>query len=362
MRKYGGLLLVGFLLAMILAGVGCAKKAVSTAGAGKADAVIVDGAQVKKGSLSLINTVSGKLDALNSADIVAKSPGKVASISVDVGSPVSAGQTLISLEADDLAAALNYAQAGVENARIAYDLAQKQYEREKQLLEAGALSQADFDNLYQGVLDKAQVALKSAQATAAQSQAKYNDSFIKSPLDGLVTARNIDVGEEAGSSSPIITVMNLDKVVVVVSVLEDQVNRVKEGQEVKVKVSAVSETPFTGTVSNIALAANATTKVFPIKIQVNNSDHILKPGMFADVSFTWVGDNGLLVPSTAVTTYNGSQRVFLIKDGAVKETKVTTGTSDAQNTLITSGLSEGDQVVVNGSDASLKDGAKVKLR
>ncbi len=359
MRKYWIIIVAGVLLIVALAGVLYSKKSTTTVAPAKDPTVNATTKAAQIGPLEEVLTVDGKLEALNAANVVPKTAGKIAGVSVDVGSLVSAGQTMVALESDDLAAAVNVAEATVQAAQITYDLALKQFNRGQELLTAGALSQADYDNNYKGALDKAQVALISAQASLAQSQVKYNDSFVKSPLSGVVTARNANVGELAGTSSPVVVVMNLSKVTVTVNVNEAQINRLKVGQEVKVTVNAVSDLPFPGTIMNIALAANSSSKVFPIKILIDNPDQILKPGMFAEASFTWVGEPGLLVPTTAVTTVNGSQRVFLAKDGVARECPVIAGESDAQNTLIKSGLNNGDIVIVNGNDAMLKDGIKI---
>lgn len=361
MGKVKAMICFGLVTLLALTGSGCSKQPATTGAANKA-AVMINSTRVKTGTLFLNNTVNGKLEAWKSANIVAKSSGKVANIAVDVGTEVTAGQVLISLEADDLAAALRLAEAGVENAQVAYDLALKQYERGKELHDAGAISQADFDNNYRGVLDKARASLKSAQASADQARVRLNDAFIKSPLAGVVTARNINPGEQAGSAATLITVMNLDEVVVNINVLEDQVNRLNIGQEVKVAINAVSEKPFAGVVTNIAAAASSSTKVFPVRIKIDNSDHQLKPGMFAAVTFNIPGKSGLLVPNTAVTSYNGLHKLFLIKDDIARDTPVLAGDADAENTLIISGVNEGDEVVVNGTEATLKDGVAIKRR
>lgn len=84
--------------------------------------------------------------------------------------------------------------------------------------------------------------------------------------------------------------------------------------------------------------------------------------MFAEVSFAITGKTGFLVPNTAVTSYNGSQKVFLVKEDTARDTPVVAGESDSQYTLIISGVDEGDEVIINGTDASLKDGVGVKRR
>lgn len=359
MRKFGILIVAGVLVvATSLVAIGYSKKTTAVAPARDATVAVLS-TQVKTGSLVETVALSGTLEALHSANVVAKSSGKVGGIMVELGTPVSEGQTMIVLESEDLAAALAVSQTSVEKAQINLTLVEKQYERGLTLFNSGALSQVDFDNNYQGALDKARVDLKSAQATLAQSQVRYNDSFIKSPLTGVVTAKNINVGEMAGSSSPLISVINLDKLLVTVNVNENQVNRLQVGQDVAVKVSAVSATPFHGTISNIALAANPSSKIFPIKVQIENADHVLKPGMFAEASFTWVGNPGLLVPNSAIRVDGDTKMVFMINSGVAKSVKVTTGESDAQNTIVLSGVKEGEEVISN-IPTNLKDGAKVK--
>lgn len=359
-RKYVLIILAGLLVITNLFAAGCAKSSGNSDASVKERPISVKSAKVVEGTLNESTSVSGTLEALDSANIVAKASGKVAGISVDIGSAVAAGQTLMALEAEDLAAAVASAEAAVENAEITYELALKQYERGQELVQGGAIARADFENNYEGALKKAEAGLKSARAALAQSQVRYKDAFIKSPINGVVTAKNINVGELAGTSSPLITVVNLDKVVVKANVNEDQVNKLEVGQKVNVRVSAASQTPLKGVVANIALAAN-TTKAFPVKIQLDNRDHKLKPGMFAEVMFEWKGKKALMVPREAVLSNSEGSKVYLIKEGVVKEQKVETGATDGKNIYIISGLNKGEEVAVSNLD-SLKDGYEVSVQ
>lgn len=349
------------IFAMLL--VGCSKKeetAKAGAGMGKGGGA-VQTAEVTEGKLTEKMNLSGTLEALNCADVVAKSSGKVASLEVDVGSRVTVGQTLMTLEADDLAAAVQSAEANLENAQVTYDLAHSKYQRGKELRQAAAISQADFEENYEGAFRKAAASLKSSQAALAQSQVRYKEAFIKAPLSGIVTARTINVGELAGSATPIFSISNLDQVVVLVNVNEQQVNKFVQGQRVAVKVSAVSPTPFTGAVTNIALAADSKTKAYPIKIQLANADHLLKPGMFAEVLWEGQLEHVLLVPRTAVKNADGQNTVFLLENGVLKERQVILGSADDKNFSILSGLQKGEKVVVGNLD-SLREGMKVNTQ
>ncbi|AEG61660.1 efflux RND transporter periplasmic adaptor subunit [Desulforamulus ruminis] len=237
-----------------------------------------------RGDSSKTITLTGKVEAVQSANLVSKIAGKVETVSVDIGSTVKAGQVLITLSAEDKAADIEVSKAALQTAQVAYDLALSNYERGKELYDSQAIAQADFENNYEGNLKKAEAGMASAQANLKRAQVSYNDMLIKAPFNGIITARNINPGELAGTQTTLLSLVNLNQVVIRASITEEQINRIKAGQEVQVKVTAVSEKPLTGKIANIALAADPQTKAYPVKIQVDNTDHILKPGMFAEVT------------------------------------------------------------------------------
>jgi len=349
-----GLLAVFVVLSVALAGCGGGTAARD---GGKDEAVPVVTAAAKMGVLSDGSTLSGRLQALNSADVVPKVGGKVGEIRVDVGSRVKKGEVMVVLDAPELAAAVQQAEAGLAAAEAKFEVSRANYERGKALLEEGAISQAEFDGKFALVYkaDKEQVEMSRAQLEAAR--ANYSNSIITAPIDGVVTERNINPGEMASPAMPVVAIVNLDKVVVQANVSEDLVNRLEVGQEVKVRVAAASDKPFTGKITNIALAADRVTRAFPVKIQIDNADHVLKPGMFAEVELGG-GTKALLVPRDAVMSGEKGDFVFVVEDGTAKRREVVAGASDGKNIVIASGLEEGEEVVVVGQHY-LEDGVKV---
>ncbi|GAB6181983.1 efflux RND transporter periplasmic adaptor subunit [Desulfotomaculum defluvii] len=228
-------------------------------------------------------SISGKIEAMETANLVTKVAGKVASVHVDIGTQVKPGQLLISLEAADKAAEIDEAAAQVNSAQVQYNLDQKNFQRGKELLTSQAISQADYEKTYEGPLQKSEASLRLANATFKKRQITYNDMFIKAPFAGVITARNINPGEMAGTQNVLLTLVNLNQVMVKGIVSESEINKLKNGQEVQVKVSAASDQTFIGKISNIALAADPQTKGYLIKVRVDNPEFILKPGMFAEV-------------------------------------------------------------------------------
>jgi cobalt-zinc-cadmium efflux system membrane fusion protein len=401
---------------------------VASSGCGKKPATGISSAEkltdvntvlAKKGSLGDQFIFPGKIEALQSANIVAKVPGKVASVQVDLGSKVTSGQVLLTLENKDLADRVQQAQAmvaqakaGVEQAQAARKLAQAalqaaesglvtaqanfevveaNYQRGQELLAAQAIPeavfQADYELRYkqakeqvekalpaqiktaQAQIAQAEAGLKNAQAGLSATQASlslaqtaYEDSFIRAPFSGVVTARNINPGEMASLAVPLISLVNLNKVVVKINVGEELINKLVIGKKVPVKIKAVSAKPFSGMVVNIAASADPQVKTYPVKLHLDNPAHLIKPGMFAEVNLGLEQLKKLLLPVEAVVKdQQDRDMVWVVENGMVKSRLIKTGDSDAKQVVIQSGLAENEEVVIAGAE-SLKEGQKVMVK
>jgi len=380
---------IGILLFFLSLTSGCGNQQTSDKQA-EASALPVNTARVKTGALDVSQVVSGKLEAWQSANVVSKAPGKVAAVHVDAGSAVHAGQVMVTLDNTDLAARVEQARAGVAAAESAlanatsalaiaesaYQVAEANFQRGKQLLEQGAIPQAVFEAEYelkykqakgQASQAKEQVErgipaqLAQARANLALAESAYSDSLIKAPFSGQVTARNVNPGEMASTMTPVISLVNLDKVQVKASIAESLINQLKKGQKVQVEISAISGQPFTGIITSLAPAADPVSKGFPVKIQIDNPKHILKPGMFAGVRLTSSQQKALLLPLEAVIRSENKSIVWVVKDGQAQKREVSAGDSDGRQIAVLSGLVEGEEVVISGQE-SLREGVKVKVR
>lgn len=392
MVKRRGFLACAALLVIMLAVSGCGQ---GNSGPAKNNSREVTVITARKAAANRGITASGKLEALASASLVSKISGRVAKITVDVGSRVKAGDLLVSLDAGELAAAVQLAEANLNKSKnsdlpslqnvarttldttgVTFKNAEADYSRTKTLLAGGAVSQQSFDQVEKAYL-MAKSAYESArknmeivnkgtvpetirlyEAQLAQARANHANSIINSPIDGVVTARYINPGELAGTSNPVLAVVNLDKVVVRVDVDESIINSLREGSQVEVGVAAVSGKPYTGTITNIALAAGPTTKAYQVKIQIPNTDHLLKPGMYAEVTLDGGQGEGISLPREAVMMTGDRATVWLVTDGTAGKRQVKTSPLDGKNVLVTSGLNDGDKVIISSLE-SLSDGTRV---
>lgn len=396
MRSWLGLITTGLLLALTLAVAGCTAQA-GGSGSGQG-AVTVSKATASGGKLSGGSVVSGKLVALSSANVVPKMAGRVAAIPVDVGSEVKEGDLLVRLDAAELAALVdlyaaqldkarnsdlpaqkNQAELNLANAGAAFKTSEADYERSKQLRDAAVISPQQFEQVERQYL-QAKAAFEAAQkgldilenATIPQTirqfeaqlnkaRADFANSVIRSPISGVVTARNVNPGEMASPAQPVVSLANLDTVLVEAGVGEEQVNNLKAGQVVRVKVGAVRDEPFAGKVTNIALAASPSTKVYPVKIQIENPGHLLKPGMFAEVFLDGGDEEGVVIPRDALVRSDGKEYVWVVTGGRASKREVVAGPEDGKSVVVKSGLRDGEEVAVTGLD-SLSDGMTVGVQ
>jgi cobalt-zinc-cadmium efflux system membrane fusion protein len=387
---------IGMLLitALILAGCNLNKGGKVTGDQG----VAVNHTVARLGVLAGGTVVSGKLEALQAADVVPKTAGKVAAVTVDIGSEVAQGDLLLSLDAadlealvelnaaqlerarnSDLPAQVNAAQFNLANTGALFKTCEADYQRYQQLLSSGAVSSQQFEQAERQYL-QSRASYESAQnmldillgatipetirqyeAQLKKARADFENTVVKAPFSGIVTAKSINPGEMVSPTVPVISLANLDTVVVQADVSGDQINKIRGGQELNVKVNSVREDPFTGTVTNIAQAASPASKAYPVKIQISNPLHILKPGMFAEVYFNNSDEEGIIIPGEALAQDENGSFVWVVEDGQAARRSVVTGQSDGIDVIIKSGLAAGEDVAVTGTE-HLQAGMKVSLQ
>jgi RND family efflux transporter MFP subunit len=358
------------LAVILIFAAGCGNKDQQGTGIDKPLPVTVS--KAKKENISTKTIITGKVTPLSEVVLIPKIAGKVAQVTVDVGSAVKKGSTLVKLDTTDLQISLNSAATGLQSARLThnqavlnYNNARDNYDRMVSLYNEGAISKQQLEqaelsyNLARDSMNAPAVA--SAQNQVANIKNQISNGTITSPIDGEIAMRSIDPGEMASPTQPVMTVVNIDKVYIEGTVAESDVAMVSEGQKVTVKVDAAGGT-FEGSVKILSPVANAQTKGYPIKIEINNSGHKLKPGMFAEIQMVTKSKNDAVVILKEALVIRGSDKVlYIVKNGVVEERKVTTGIEGDDKVEISAGLTVGEEFVIEGQQ-SLFDKAKVTVR
>jgi RND family efflux transporter MFP subunit len=156
-------------------------------------------------------------------------------------------------------------------------------------------------------------------------------------------------------------IVNTDKLKVNVGVSEQIINKIYKDQKVDVKVKVATDQILKGTVKAVSPVPDQRTQIYPVEIEIDNADNLIKPGMFAEILFDIEKrDNVLAIPSGAVQEDNGKKYVYVVENGIVKKRDIEIGLDNGNYVEIKSGLKEKDKVVVKGQNY-VEDGEKVKV-
>ncbi len=289
--------------------------------------------------------------------------GRVASVGPREGDLVSAGQVLATLEGSSYAFAADAAAAQVGAARVAAARAADEHARMKQLLETRSIAPNDFLK-FEAARDATRQQLEQALAAERIARKNLADTTLVTPVAGFVSRRSLEPGDMAAAGSPAFEIVQLDPVEITIGVPEKDIGRVRADQPACVIVPALDRATFEGRVRVVNVAADPVTRTFMARIVVPNPDHRLKVGMIAEVQVT--GDRPVRVLNVPVDAIvrdpQGASLAFVYypDQGKAYSHRVETGAVTGGAVEITTGLAEGDAVVVAGQQR-LRDGMKVEV-
>ncbi len=393
------LLRAGALLALALPVTGLS----SCSGSGRVHAdtqqlVTVGVTKVVKKSLDRQITLSSELVPFQEIDVYAKESGFVRKLYVDYGSRVKQGQVMATLEIPELEAQLDEDRANVKAAsnqviRAQHELARYQaqykvfhleYVRLNGVFETqpGIVAQQEVDDAQgkdlasasqvdagQAALEAAESQLVAVKAKLSHDQTLFDYTRITAPFTGVVTQRYANLGTlvQAGTNSstqamPLVKLSEDDLFRLVIPVPEAYVPYIHIGDHVNVRVPALNRT-FPGTVARFSVDVTQATRTMHTEVDVPNPDRILIPGLYAEAAVALEQRNNVLsVPLQAINHENEKTTVYVVTaDGEVQDRVVQLGLKTANDTEVTSGLRENEQVVV--SDRSgLRPGQKVRAQ
>lgn len=284
---------------------------------------------------------TGTVEAFVKNDIAPQVARRISTIRYDVGDHVNSGDVLVTLDASYLV----QAKAQLENAK-------KEYERTKELYEYGGASRSEWDSR--------RLQYEVAQATYDNLM---ENTTLRAPITGVVSARNYDVGDMTGVA-PVLVVEQIKPVKIKVGISERLFKSLKRGMNVYLTVDAYNDEKFTGSVTRIYPTIDPSTHTFVIEISLPNLNERLRPGMFGRVTIPYGMERRIVVSDLAVQKLMGSADryvyIFDPETSTVRYSKVEYGQKLGDRYEILSGISEGEQVVVEGQLA-LKNGLKVEL-
>ena len=342
--------------------------------------------------------VTGTLAAEEQVTLSLKVTGRLNDLYVDLGSRVTRGQVLARLVPTDFNLRESQAEAALQQARarlglpvhgddVTIDPEKTGLVRSAQalLLEAQLTRARTAEFVERGISPKA--ALDSADASLKVAESRYQDaieevrnrqaileqrrtelelarqavrdSSLTSPLDGMVRERHVTVGQYLAVGSPVVTIVRMHPLRLRVAVPEREAQSVRVNQTVRVTVEG-DTTAYTGRVARISPAIDEASRTLMVEAEVPNRDGVLRPGSFANASIVSAqADRAVIVPTAALVTFAGVDKVLSVKDGKVVEKRVTVGRRDAERNEIIAGLAAGDPVIAR--PGNLVEGTPVRV-
>ncbi len=274
-------------------------------------------------------------------NIMPQQGGRIRKIRAEVGDYVQKGQILAEmdrLQLDQLA-------LQVKNDEV-------EYARLKSLYEEGGVSQSDFETAELGY-----------KLRKSNYDNLLENTILRSPITGYVTARNFDAGDMFSMTAPLFTVQQVVPVKLLVGISESEYAQVKKGDEVSLTVDALPGRTFQGRINRIYPTVNAATHTVSTEVVVSNGDRALRPGMYARVAVNFGTQRHIVLPDRAIVKQEGTGQRFvyvLAEDNTVHFVPVGIGRHIGAEYEVISGLEEGSSVVVKGH-SGLKDGSKVQV-
>jgi RND family efflux transporter MFP subunit len=313
-------------------------------------------------------SVTGILDANGKSVISSQLSGVVAEVMVKEGSKVKKGSILASLDKRDFQVQLNQAQINVhkaqntaDQAKITYDQAQTDFGRSEQLFEAGVLAQSDLEQIrqkrdvYQSQYEAAvHVGLPAAQESLKQAQLALDKTDLVSPIDGTVVTCTINPGDfiNANTTGPVITIVRDDQINFTGNVPENVLIDLALGQRAEVEADNLPGASVYGQIISISQVSIPTGQFFPVKISIQDSGN-LKPGMTATANIHVDVNHALSVPKRAVFRRDGQNCVYVVNEHQAVKTVVSIGIQGENTVSVLEGISAGDRIVTEGTDAVL---------
>ena len=342
-------------------------------------------ARVSEVAMEQTVTVTGTLAAYDQATVSAKVPGRIKSIAVDLGSVVRQGQIITQIDDQDYQLRLQQADAALAQARARVGLppegkddridpektgtvrqaqallddAQVKFRRAEALVQRGVLAKAQLEGAeaeYKVALSRYQDAveeIRNRQALVVQRRSELEiarqqlaDSSIHAPFDGVVQEKRASIGEYLAAGAPIVNIVRMDPLRLRAEVPERESRNVHVGLAVRVTLEGDANV-YTGKIARISPTITAQNRVLMVEAEVHNNGQ-LRPGSYARAEIVSADSSpALAVPTNAIVSFAGIDKVILVQDGKALEKPVTLGRRTADWAEIVSGLKIGDPVVVD---------------
>ncbi len=315
---------------------------------------------VSENNRSPFLTVSGKIEAVKSANISTRMMGYVDKIFVGVGDKVSDGQLLMSVNNADMSAQLAQVNAGITEAEAAFTIAEKDYNRFSTLFQENSASQKELDDITANY-NMAKARLESAKQIRNGVNAQMGYANIRAPFNGVVTNKFISAGDMANPGMPLMEVESPGKYQVLAMVPESEILDVKSDIEVTVQIKALNQI-VKGKVTEVSTSSKNTGGQYLVKVILDKTDEQILSGMYATVKFPIAQKtttSAVMIPIEAIVKNGQLSGIYTVSQSNTALLRwLRLGRTFGDEVEVLSGLSADEQYIVS-AEGKLFNGAKI---
>ncbi len=308
-------------------------------------------------------TLPGNIQPYTDAAIFARTSGYLKARHADIGSRVKTGQMLAEIDTPEIDQQLLQARADLASAKANAKLAQTTADRYKDLMKSDSVSRQDLDNA-EGSYEAKEAAVLSADANVKRLEALQQFRVIYAPFDGVITARNIDIGAligSGGNAKELFHIAAVDRLRIFVNVPQIYTSAVHVGTDADIEIQNLPGRTFKGRLARTSQSIDATTRTLLVEIDVDNPGGVILPGSFAQVHLKLPTDaTTFRLPVNTLIFRSEGLRIAVVKNAVVSMVPVTIGRDFGTAVEVVSGLKGDETVVVNPPD-SLADGQSVAI-
>lgn len=308
-------------------------------------------------------TASGKVDAVQSAELGTRMMGFVDKIYVKLGDKVKKGQVLVVINSTDLRAKLARANAGVLEAKAGFTNAERDYNRFKNLLAVNSASQKEMDDMTTN-FEMAKARLEVARQMKNEVEAQFSYTDIRAPYDGVVTQKLVEPGDMANPGMTLVALESSGIFEALVKVPESEISHIKAGNNVRVTVKSV-DTEVEGKVVEVSASATGSGGQYLVKVALDDAGDEIRSGMFATVDFPLPRETApgmTLLPRESLIIRGQLRGVYTVSQSNTAILRwLRLGRTHGDKIEVLSGLSPGE-VYVTSAMGKLYNGAKISIQ
>ncbi|PQJ69063.1 efflux RND transporter periplasmic adaptor subunit [Polaribacter butkevichii] len=308
-------------------------------------------------------SASGKIQATNSADLSTRMMGYVKNVHVNVGDKVRKGQLLVSINNTDLQAKKGQVNAGITQAKTAFTNAEKNYNRFKNLYESKSVTQKEMDDMTANY-QMAKAGLEAANQMKNEINAQFAYSNITAPFSGVITSKNIEIGDMANPGMPLISLEAPGEFEVIAMVPETEISQIKKGTTVNVLVKSMDKI-LKGNVTEVSISAKNTGGQYLVKINLEKTAVPILSGMFATVQFPVERKTTsalVLIPTQVIIEKGQLSGVYTVSESNTALLRwLRLGRKFGDKVEVLSGLNADESYIVS-ADGKLFNGAKISVQ